>query len=77
MRPPACVSCKWGTGTTCERQANSVASKELDAKLKELMNARLQQDAMWVLPAAVDSKSTNDHIAPSISSSETLQNKRK
>ncbi len=64
MRPPACVSCKWGTGTTCERQTNSVASKELDAKFKDMLNARLQQDAMWVLPAAVDSNSTNDHIAP-------------
>ncbi len=77
MRPPACVSCKWGTGTTCERPTNSVASKELDAKLKEMMAARSQQDTMWVLPSTGDSKSTNDYTAQSTSSLVTLQNKRK
>jgi hypothetical protein len=56
MRPPACVSCKWGTGTTCERPTNSVASKELDAKLKEMMAARSQQDTMWVAPPKQDSQ---------------------
>lgn len=76
MRPPACVSCKWGTGTTCEKPTSTASSKEVEAKLKEMMNARLQQDAMWVLPA-VDSKSTNGYTTQSTSSLTILQNKRK
>lgn len=47
MKPPACVSCKWGTGTTCEKPSNTGASKELELKLKEMMAARTQQDANW------------------------------
>ncbi len=77
MRPPACVSCKWGTGTTCERPTNSVASKELDAKLKEMMAAREKQDAKWFAPPSEQFKSTNDYTALLTFSSETLQNKRK
>jgi hypothetical protein len=50
MKPPACVSCKWGTGTTCERQSNTAASKELEAKLKEMQAARAQQDVAWFAP---------------------------
>ena len=77
MRPPACVSCKWGTGTTCEKPTSTASSKEVEAKLKEMMNARLQQDAMWLAPPAVDSKSTNDYTKQSTSSLTILQNKRK
>ncbi len=59
MRPPACVSCKWGQGTTCERETNSVGRKEFDAKLKEMMAARSQQDAKWFAPPPTEkSKST-------------------
>jgi hypothetical protein len=77
MRPPACVSCKWGTGTVCEKPTNSVSRKEMDAKLKEMMAAREKQDAKWFAPPTEQSKSTNDYTAQSIYSSEILQNKRK
>lgn len=50
MRPPACVSCKWGTGTTCERQSDTAASKELEARLKEMQAQRTQQDVAWFAP---------------------------
>lgn len=50
MKPPACVSCKWGTGTTCERQTNTAASKELESKLKKMMAERSQQDVSWFAP---------------------------
>ena len=59
MRPPACVSCKWGTGTTCEKPTNSVSGKELDAKLKEMIAARSQQDAMWLTPSTTQITSNN------------------
>ena len=75
MRPPACTQCKWGKGTTSEKQTNSVSSKELDAKLKEMMAARSNQDAKWFAPPVV--KSTDDHTLYLVSPSETLQNKRK
>ena len=39
MRPPACVSCKWGTGTTCEKQTNTASHKELEEKLKQIQMA--------------------------------------
>ena len=73
MRPPACVSCKWGTGTTCERESNTAASKELEAKLKEMMNARTQQDAKWFAPPKVTNVDTTQSVYPSV----PLQNKRK
>jgi hypothetical protein len=44
------VSCKWGTGTTCERPSNTGASKELESKLKEMMAQRTQQDVAWFAP---------------------------
>lgn len=50
MRPPACVSCKWGTGTTCEKPSNSASSKEVKNKLEEMMAERAKQDAKWFAP---------------------------
>jgi hypothetical protein len=73
MRPPACVSCKWGTGTTCEKPTNSVSGKELETKLKDMMNQRAQQDTMWFTPPT----QSNVHTTQSISSLELPQNKRK
>ena len=61
MRPPACVSCKWGTGTTCEKQTNSVSTKELEAKLKQMMTERTNQDVQWFAPP-VENKSTEQRI---------------
>ncbi len=54
MRPPACVSCKWGTGTVCEKPNNSVAQKEMEKKLKEMLEQRNQQDAKWFAPPKVE-----------------------
>ena len=73
MKPPACVSCKWGTGTVCEKPSNTVSSKELEQKLKEMMAARTQQDVAWFAPP----KPEDDHIKSSTSPSEPHQNKRK
>lgn len=56
MRPPACVSCKWGTGTTCEKPSTSGSTKELEAKLKEMQAQRVQQDVAWFAPPKVDTK---------------------
>ena len=50
MRPPACVSCKWGTGTACERPTNTAAAKEVKNKLEEMLAERARQDAKWFAP---------------------------
>lgn len=61
MRPPACVSCKWGTGTACEKPTNTASMKELEAKLKDMMQARTQQDAKWFsVPIPVEKKTQVD-----------------
>ena len=69
MRPPACVSCKWGTGTVCEKPTNSASSKEVKTKLEEMMAERAKQDAAWFAPPPVEVKSTQS------SSSERHQKK--
>ena len=50
MRPPACVSCKWGQGTTCEKPATTASSKEVKGKLEQMMAERAKQDAAWFAP---------------------------
>lgn len=47
MRPPACVRCKWGTGTTCERPPDTVAAKEVKSNFEKMMAERAKQDAAW------------------------------
>lgn len=42
-----CARNRWGPGTTCEKQANTVASKELQEKLEAMRNERTAQDNMW------------------------------
>lgn len=51
MRPPACVQCKWGTGTTCEKPSNSVSAKEVADKLAQMKAEREKQDTFWAAPA--------------------------
>jgi hypothetical protein len=71
MRPPACVSCKWGTGTTCEKQTNTASHKELEEKLKQIQMARSQMDAAWFAPPVVVVEK------PPTTSSEPTNTKRK
>ena len=47
MRPPACVRCKWGTGTTCERSPDTAAAKEVKSNFEKMMAERAKQDAAW------------------------------
>lgn len=47
MRPPACVRCKWGTGTTCERPSDTIAAKEVKSNLEKMMAERARQDSAW------------------------------
>ena len=56
MKPPACVRCKWGTGTTCERPSNTVAAKEIQTNFEKMMAERAKQDSSWFTP----SQSTKD-----------------
>lgn len=50
MRPPACVSCKWGSGTTCEKPQNTQAQTEMKSKMEAMMAERAKQDAKWFAP---------------------------
>lgn len=50
MRPPACVSCKWGTGTACEKPSNAQAQKDMKEKLEQMKAERAKQDAAWFAP---------------------------
>ncbi len=59
MRQPACVSCKWGTGTTCEKPNDSIGKKEMEKKLKEIQEQRRKQDEAWFEPPKVDIKEIN------------------
>lgn len=54
MRPPACVQCKWGTGTTCEKPSNSVSAKEVADKLAQMKAEREKQDILWSTPVTTD-----------------------
>lgn len=47
MKPPACVRCKWGTGTTSERLPDTVAAKEVKSQFEKMMAERAKQDANW------------------------------
>ncbi len=50
MKPPACVRCKWGTGTTCEKQPDTVSAKEVKSNFEKMMAERAKQDAAWFVP---------------------------
>ena len=72
---PACVRCRWGTGTTCEKQTG--AAKEMEQRLQQMMAEREKQTAAWLAPSPTAIKPPSDHTEPSSYVSETPQNKRK
>jgi hypothetical protein len=57
MRPPACVRCKWGSGTTCERAPDTVAAKEVKSNFEKMMAERAKQDAAWLAPPTTTKES--------------------
>ena len=50
MKSPACTQCRWGTGTTKDRESDTDASKEVKARLAAVMAERDRQDGMWLEP---------------------------
>jgi hypothetical protein len=75
MKPPACVRCKWGTGTVPTgaegvRPTNTEATKELQSNLQRLMAERANQDAKWF-------PTTNDQTKTASSLSNDLENLKK
>lgn len=73
MKPPACVRCKWGTGTVpagSTRPTNTEATKELQSNLQRLMAERANQDAKWF-------PTTNDQTKTASSPSNDLENSKK
>lgn len=55
MKAPACVRCKWGTGTTSERLPDTVAAKEVKSNFEKMMAERAKQDAAWFAEPRGDS----------------------
>ena len=51
MKSPACTQCRWGTGTTKDREADTDAAKEMKARLAAVMAERDRQDGMWTKPS--------------------------
>lgn len=50
MKSPACTQCRWGTGTTKDREVDTDAAKEARARLAAMMAERGKQDEMWLEP---------------------------
>ena len=65
MKPPACVRCKWGTGTTCERPPDTVAAKEVKSNFEKMMAERAKQDAQWFAPNETVTKDAQIRTASS------------
>ena len=47
-----CARRRWGPGTTCEKQPQTPASKELQDRLAQMKAERENQDGMWNEPVA-------------------------
>ena len=56
-----CGCNRWGPGTTKERPPNTELSKELDARMAEIMKQRDKQDTIWTLPSE-NTKTTTTKI---------------
>lgn len=45
-----CMRDRWGKGSGSERAADTAAAKEVEAKLANMLEERLKQDAKWSEP---------------------------
>ena len=45
-------SARWGPGTTKEKPLDTEASKEIKAKMEQLIKEREKQDSMWTHPVS-------------------------
>lgn len=64
MKPPACVRCKWGTGTTSERTPDTVAAKEVKSQFEKMMAERAKQDATWFPTSSNETSLSKDSKSP-------------
>lgn len=53
--PKACQCNRWGTGT-CAPSSKEPQSKEMNAKLQQMMAERERQDTMWFTPSDPNNK---------------------
>lgn len=50
-----CMRDRWGKGSGCaEKLPDSAAAKEVEAKLANMLEERLKQDAKWSEPIQTD-----------------------
>ena len=54
--PKACQCNRWGTGTCAPSQSKEPQSKEMNAKLQQMMAERERQDGMWFTPSDQNNK---------------------
>ena len=55
---PRCTVDRWGKGTTCETKKETVGSKEIQDRLKQMQQEREKQDQQWFAPPAEPLKHT-------------------
>jgi hypothetical protein len=51
-----CAIRRWGSGTPCTKEPDTVAAKETAAALAKMRAERERQDAMWSLPPQEEAK---------------------
>ena len=51
-----CALRRWGTGTPCVREPDTVAKKEMATALEAMRAEREKQDAMWLTPPIEEQK---------------------
>jgi hypothetical protein len=56
-----CARRRWGPGTTCEKQPDSPASKELQDRLAQMKAERTNQDGMWNEPVTTVKQVQTQH----------------
>jgi len=52
----SCAIKRWGTGTPCTKEPDTLAAKEMAEKLAKMRAEREKQDTMWVLPTDSEEK---------------------
>jgi hypothetical protein len=69
----ACALRRWGTGTACERPADTPAAKEMAARLAAMQAERSAQDARWSGPVPTEAALQQQIATPTKKDGTTTQ----
>lgn len=68
-----CAIRRWGSGTPCTKEPDTVAKKEMAAALATMMAEREKQDTMWNPPQAEAAKPAAAAISTKPTATEILR----